>query len=75
VSYGNVAAVLAEQGEMLKALDEYRKARDTIAGLKEKLPDKATLAEDLARYDAQIAKLEQANAAEPGMSQPDQANR
>ena len=63
VGYGRVAMTLAQQGETAQALSEYRQARDVIARLKEESPDNATLPNDLAWYEAEIAKLEQADAA------------
>ncbi len=58
---------------MAAALDEFQEGRVIIARLKEQSPDNATLPNDLAWFDAEIARLEQADALEPGTAQPEQA--
>ena len=58
---------------MTGALVEYRQARNIIARLKGQSPDNAQLPKDLAEFDAEIAKLEEADATEPGTAQPEQA--
>ena len=62
-SRGRVAGVLAEQGDTSRALEEYWQARDVIASLLQRSPDNADLSDDLAEYSAEIANIEQANAA------------
>ena len=75
ISQGQVAAVLAEQGDASRALDLLQQARVIIARLVEQSPDNEQLSNDLAVFDANIAKLEQASA--PGLeaAQPKQAVR
>jgi hypothetical protein len=46
------------------SVGEYRKAREIITRLMEQSPDNATLPNDLAWYDAQITKLENAEVPE-----------
>ena len=69
ISQGNVAAVLAKQGDTSRALDLLQQARVIIARLKEQSPDDQ-LSNDLAEFDAEIAKLKQASASEPEAAQP-----
>ena len=66
MSQGYVAAVLAEQGDTSRALDLLQQARVIIARLVEQSPANHQLSEDLAMFDDNIAKLEQANAPGPG---------
>jgi hypothetical protein len=75
VSHYKVAVVLSGQGEETLALSKFRQGRLIIARLKEHSPDSATLAKDLARFDAEIAKLAQASVVEPKAVQPQQATR
>ena len=72
MSHWKVAKVLARQGEALDALDALRQGRAIIARLKEQSPDDATLPNDLAYFDGEIARLEEASASEMGSVQ-DQA--
>jgi len=58
VSFGNVAVVEAKQGLTSQALAGFRRSRDIIAQLMLKSPDNATLPNDLAWFDRQIAALE-----------------
>jgi len=67
--------VLKAQGKVAEALDLDRHGRDIIARLMEQSPDNATLRNHLARYDGEIAKLEQTEAAEPEAEQTEQAAR
>jgi hypothetical protein len=46
-----------------------------MAQLKDQSPDNAQLHKDLAAFDAEIAKLEQAGAVKPEAAQPEQAAR
>lgn len=75
MSQGYVAAVLAEQGDTSRALDLLQQARVIIARLVEQSPANHQLSEDLAMFDDNIAKLEQANAPGSGAdaAQPEQA--
>ena len=74
MSQGYVAAVLAEQGDTSRALDLLQQARVIIARLVEQSPANHQLSEDLAMFDDNIAKLEQANAPGPGRT-PRNRNR
>ncbi len=65
--------MFARQGEALDALDALREGRAIIARLKEQSPDDATLPIDLAFFDGEIARLEEADAPELGTAQPEQA--
>jgi len=73
VSHGRVAILQAQQGDATQALDRYKQGREIIAQLKERSPDDVTLSSDLAWFDAEIAKLEEAQIPEPGTEQPEQA--
>jgi tetratricopeptide (TPR) repeat protein len=64
ISQGRVAVVLAEQGDASRALDLLQQGRVIIARLKEQSPDNNQLSKDLAEFDADIAKLKQANISE-----------
>jgi hypothetical protein len=68
---GHLAMALAKQDNG-RALDELRKGRSILARLKERSPDDATLANDLAWFDAEIAKLEQRKVPETGSVQSEQ---
>ncbi len=57
VSYGMVGVVLGKQGKAQEALDALNAGRAIVARLKEQFPDNASLAQDLAWFDAEIAKL------------------
>src|SRR5581483_4192713 len=57
VSYGMVGVVLGKQGKTEEALAALNAGREIIARLKERFPDNASLAQDLAWFDAEIAKL------------------
>ena len=72
VSHSKLAVVLAEQGRALEALDALREGRAITVRLKERSPDIAQLIDDLAVLDAEIAKLEERNAA-AAPAQPEQA--
>ena len=63
MSQGYVAAVLAQQGDTSRALDLLQQARVIIARLVEQSPGNHQLSEDLAMFDDNIAKLEQAKRA------------
>jgi hypothetical protein len=67
--------LLAEQGDRAQALSEYRQAREIIARLAAQSPDDATLPDDLAVFDEEIAKLEQSDAAPPKPAQPAQQDQ
>jgi tetratricopeptide (TPR) repeat protein len=58
VSHGKSGIVLAKQGETAEARDAFVKEREIIARLKEQFPESTSLADDLAWFDAEIAKLE-----------------
>ena len=59
LSHGRVAIVQAQQaGGEKDALGAFKKGREIIARLKATSPDNATLPNDLAWFDAQIAGLE-----------------
>jgi hypothetical protein len=66
---------LAEQDDTAQALSEYRRAREIIARLAALSPDDATLPDDLAVFDEEIAKLEQSGAATPKTAQPAQQDQ
>ena len=57
VSHDKVGVVLAQQGKTAEALDAFAKGREIIARLKEQAPESTSLADDLAWFDAEIAKL------------------
>jgi hypothetical protein len=77
ISQGNVAVVLAEQGDTSRALDLLQQARVIIARLVEQSPANDQLSKDLAMLEDNIEKLKQANAPGPGAdaAQPEQAVR
>ncbi len=58
VSHGKVGIVLAQQGKASEALQEFIEGREIIARLKEQFPESTSYGEDLAWFDAEIAKLE-----------------
>ena len=64
-SYGRVGSVLAQQGEKILARDTFYRGRAIAAQLKDQFADDAQLPKRLTAFDAEIAKLEQAQAAEP----------
>jgi hypothetical protein len=68
-----VAGILVQQGEVARALDEFLQGRAIIARLKE--ATNAQLAKDFAVFNAEIAKLEQGNAAELRAVQSDQTGQ
>ena len=72
--YGRVGSVLAQQGEKILARDTFYRGRAITAQLKDRFTDDA-LAKRLTAFEAEIAKLEQAQAAEPRLVQPKQAAR
>ena len=72
-SYGRVGLVLAQQGESILARDTFYRARSIVAQLKDQFADDAQLPQAIVTFDAEIAKLEQAQAAERGIAQPEQA--
>ena len=74
-SYGRVGSVLAQQGEKILARDTFYRGRSIVAQLKDRFADDAQLPKRLTAFDAEIAKLEQAQAAERGIAQPEQAAR
>jgi hypothetical protein len=73
ISYEHVAMALAQPNEGARAFYEYRRAREIVSRLKEQSPDDATLSNDIARLDAELAKLELASAAQPVAADPEQA--
>ena len=62
--------MLAKKGDASGALDMLQQARVIIARLKEQSPDNDQLSNDLAEFDAEIAKLKQASASELEAAQP-----
>ena len=62
-SYGRVGSVLAQQGEKILARDTFYRGRSIVAQLKDQFADDAQLPKRLTAFDAEIAKLEQAQAA------------
>ena len=74
-SYGRVGSVLAQQGEKILARDTLYRGRAIVAQLKDRFADDAQLPKRLTAFDAEIAKLEQAQAAERDIAQPKQAAR
>ena len=62
MSRSGVATALAEQGEREQALQILQVGRAMIARLKARSPDNATLAEDLACFDVQIAEASKRDA-------------
>jgi tetratricopeptide (TPR) repeat protein len=75
VGHYKIAMVLARQGDLVQALDAFRKGRAIITKLQEQSPENAQLANDLAVLDAQIAKLEKADAAAPDAAQAKQTTQ
>ena len=73
--YGRVGSVLAQQGEKILARDTFYRGRAITAQLKDRFTDDARLPMRLTSFEAEIAKLEQAQAAEPRLVQPKQAAR
>ncbi len=73
VSQWKLAAVFARQGDVPRALEALRQGRAIILRLQARSPDNTKLKKDLANFDAKIAELEQAKAAEPPIVQPGQA--
>ena len=63
-SYGRVGSVLAQQGETILARDTFYRGRSIVAQLKDQFADDAQLPKRLTAFDAEIAKLEQAQTAE-----------
>ena len=57
VSHGKVGVVLTQQGKTAEALDAFINGREIIARLKEQFPESTSLADALAWFDAEIAKL------------------
>ena len=74
-SYGRVGSVLAQQGETRLARDTLDRGRSIIGQLKDQFADDAQLSKQLAAFDADIAKLEQAQTAERGTAQSEQVAR
>jgi hypothetical protein len=74
-SHYKIARILAQQDDVPSALNEFREAKAIIARLKEQSPTDAQLDHDLSVLDTEIAKLEQAQAVEPGVEEPEQAAR
>ena len=72
VSHGNAGGALAREGMTAEALDEFNAGREIIARLKEQFPDSTVLAEHLAWFGGEIAKLQQASTGQP-QPQPAQA--
>jgi hypothetical protein len=58
VSYGGVAMVEAQQGLREDALGGFRRGREIISRLARQSPSDATLPNDLAWFDSQIAAQE-----------------
>ena len=73
--YGRVGSVLAQQGDEIAARDTFYRGRAITARLNDLFADDAQLPMRLNVFDAEIAKLEQAPAAEPKLVQPKQAAR
>jgi len=67
-----VALTLTQKGKASEALVAFQQTHEIIVQLKEQSPGDTAL---LVLYDAEIATLEQAITAEPGMVQPQRANR
>ena len=58
ITYARIASVLASQGDVAKALEQFRQGRAIIVQVMKKSPDNAQLPKDLAGFDAAIANLE-----------------
>jgi tetratricopeptide (TPR) repeat protein len=71
-SYGRVGSVLAQQGEKILARDTFYRGRSILAQLKDQFADDVQLPKRLTAFDAEIANLEQAQAAQRG-TQSEQA--
>lgn len=67
INHRKVALVLDRLGEKARALGELQQGRAIIARLKQQSPDNLRLPNDLAWFDAEISKLEQADAFRPGI--------
>ena len=67
MSHGKIGIVLTQEGKTAEALEEFATGRATIAELKQQFPANASFADDLAWFDARIAKLN------PQAPQPEQA--
>ena len=68
-SYGRVGSVLAQQGETILARDTLYRGRAIVVQLKDQLADDTQLPKRLTAFDAEIAKLKEAQTAERGSAQ------
>ena len=66
MGYGSIGVVLAQQGKATQAVHALNEGRAIIVRLVGQSPDNAQLPKDLAAFDAEIAKLEEASASEIG---------
>ena len=68
-SYGRVGSVLAQQGETILARDTLYRGRAIVVQLKDQFADDTQLPKRLTAFDAEIAKLKEAQTAERGSAQ------